>query len=100
MTTNTPDADLIACPRCGRSDSHDHDVLDLPDARVATGYLPGMIFGTGGNNLASPTPRRSRVEGCSSCDEDPQGLRVMPPHDASERCESGKRSHCSCGSCF
>jgi hypothetical protein len=23
-----------------------------------------------------------------------------PYHDASERCESGKRAHCSCSTCF
>lgn len=25
---------------------------------------------------------------------------MMPPHDASPRCESGKRNHCTCDTCF
>jgi hypothetical protein len=25
---------------------------------------------------------------------------MMPSHTARERCESGKREHCSCGVCF
>lgn len=30
-----------------------------------------------------------------------EGRRVMgPPHYASSNCESGKRSHCSCDTCF
>jgi hypothetical protein len=44
----------------------------------------------------NPT-RRGRLAGCSFCDEHP-GL--MPPHDASSRCESGKHSHCTCDVCF
>lgn len=24
----------------------------------------------------------------------------MPPHRASRRCESGKRAHCTCGTCW
>ena len=29
-----------------------------------------------------------------------EGTDFAPPHDASRRCESGKRSHCSCDTCF
>lgn len=25
---------------------------------------------------------------------------MMPSHDASPRCESGKRNHCTCDTCF
>lgn len=25
---------------------------------------------------------------------------MAPPHDASTRCKSGRRSHCSCDACF
>jgi hypothetical protein len=44
--------------------------------------------------------RQYRVEGCSTCARDPEGNQIMPPHDASNRCESGRRSHCSCDTCF
>lgn len=35
---------------------------------------------------------------CSYCD----GVKgdFHPPHDASDRCESGKHNHCSCDECF
>lgn len=42
--------------------------------------------------------RRRTVAGCPTCDADPDGFR--PYHDASLRCESGGRPHCSCGVCF
>ena len=44
--------------------------------------------------------RRSRVENCSTCATDPNREKLMPPHDASNQCESGKRDHCSCDTCF
>ena len=44
--------------------------------------------------------RRYRVPGCSTCDRDPEGKALMPPHDASDDCESGKHEHCSCDTCF
>jgi len=44
--------------------------------------------------------RRSRVEGCSICATDPERKQMMPPHDASTRCESGSHTHCSCDTCF
>jgi hypothetical protein len=36
---------------------------------------------------------------CKFCDEH-RGDEMMPPHDASSRCESGKRNHCTCDTCF
>lgn len=38
---------------------------------------------------------------CSMCDrfrtgDDP----MMPHHEASDRCQSGKRSHCTCDTCY
>ena len=44
--------------------------------------------------------RNSRVAGCPTCDRDPEGKELMPPHHASLRCESGFRPHCSCDICF
>lgn len=36
---------------------------------------------------------------CVTCDAHRPG-QMMPPHDASPRCESGKHSHCTCDTCF
>jgi len=51
--------------------------------------------------LESPlAPRRWMQPGeCAYCDahrSDP----MMPSHTPSERCESGKRPHCTCDICF
>ncbi len=58
-------------------------------------------YSDGSPGLPRPaTPSRRRVvEGCDYCAKyghEP----MMPRHDASRRCESGKRSHCSCSRCF
>lgn len=38
---------------------------------------------------------------CKYCDrERDAGSTFHPPHDASQRCESGKHSHCTCDTCF
>lgn len=38
------------------------------------------------------------------CDECQRGLarddRMLPMHTASEACESGKRAHCTCDTCY
>lgn len=45
--------------------------------------------------------RRTRIQGCTSCDSYGHGKYSMgPPHDASNSCQSGKRSHCTCDTCF
>lgn len=36
---------------------------------------------------------------CTYCDKHKPG-EMMPSHDPSERCESGKRPHCTCDACF
>lgn len=36
---------------------------------------------------------------CQTCARLAKG-EMCPPHDASPRCESGKRNHCSCDTCF
>lgn len=44
--------------------------------------------------------RRRRPAGeCAYCDRDGDDP-MMPRHTASERCESGKRPHCTCDTCF
>lgn len=37
---------------------------------------------------------------CKTCDADRDKVGNTPFHDASARCESGKRNHCSCDACF
>lgn len=56
--------------------------------------------------LASPDealqPRRYILPwaaGCVTCAQHMPG-EMMPPHDPSPRCESGKRQHCTCDICF
>lgn len=36
---------------------------------------------------------------CPTCNELRPG-EMCPPHDASARCESGRRNHCSCDTCY
>lgn len=36
---------------------------------------------------------------CSCCDQH-RNDKMMPSHTASDRCESGKRNHCTCDTCF
>lgn len=49
--------------------------------------------------VQSPTARRQRDEGCLYCQQYQPG-EMMPPHDASPRCESGRRNHCTCDICW
>jgi len=47
--------------------------------------------------------RRHKCEpgACVYCDREREaGNSFHPSHDASPRCESGKRPHCSCSACF
>lgn len=38
---------------------------------------------------------------CAYCDRmRAEKVSFFPDHDASQRCMSGKRSHCSCDTCF
>ena len=50
---------------------------------------------------AEPTERRYILPAglCVTCTQH-LASEMMPPHDASPRCESGKRNHCSCDICF
>lgn len=50
----------------------------------------------------NPPRRHSAPEGeCLTCDgERARGNAHHPPHDASQRCESGGRPHCTCDACF
>jgi hypothetical protein len=47
--------------------------------------------------------RRHQVDDgdCVYCDREKAAANTFhPPHDASENCQSGKRPHCSCDTCF
>ena len=50
--------------------------------------------------LRGPSKRRHKLPPgeCKYCDGE-KGT-FHPPHDAADRCESGKRTHCSCDTCF
>lgn len=49
-----------------------------------------------------PAKRHKAPPGeCKLCDEERERRSDFhPSHDASDRCESGKRIHCSCDTCF
>ena len=67
----------IECGRCGRRFAR----ADMPD------------------HMKTHKRRHVDTSGdCRTCNEYLGGM--MPPHDASSRCESGWRSHCSCDTCF
>lgn len=65
-----------------------------------------MIYRSGWRNFiqepGQEPPLRRHIAinaGCKTCDEaGPNDF--MPPHDASAHCESGKRPHCTCDTCF
>jgi hypothetical protein len=46
-----------------------------------------------------PFIKRGLVAGCPTCDAHKPG-EMMPNHEASPYCESGKRAHCTCDVCF
>lgn len=54
------------------------------------------------NALRSKSRRHLLPKGeCAYCDrERATGNTFHPLHDASDRCESGKITHCSCDTCF
>lgn len=64
----------------------------------------GDILATFNRNVDKrPKPRRQHAEpgACKTCDAERQRNNTFfPPHDASPRCESGKRPHCTCDACF
>lgn len=53
------------------------------------------------NNRSEARSSKAPEGECAYCDrERKDGNDFHPPHDASPRCESGKRAHCSCDTCF
>ena len=43
--------------------------------------------------------KNRREEGCAYC-ETHKNDHMMPPHKASDHCESGKHPHCTCDICY
>ena len=61
------------------------DILDKEPVKMPELYNP---------------PRRIRFTvGCAYCKAHASDA-MMPHHDASPRCESGKHNHCTCDTCF
>jgi hypothetical protein len=52
--------------------------------------------------MPHPKHRHQRPKGeCVYCDREREaGNKHFPSHDASDRCESGKRPHCTCNVCW
>jgi hypothetical protein len=44
--------------------------------------------------------RDGSCEFCNKWGPAPGEIKLFPSHDPSTRCESGKRSHCTCDTCF
>lgn len=67
------------------------------DAELASGNLDAWRQVLG---FPAPPIRRCLlpVGECAYCDANRDEM--MPPHDASSRCESGKHPHCTCDTCF
>ena len=55
-----------------------------------------------GSSPPSPHPKhryRRPIGECTTCDAN-RNDSMMPSHTASDRCESGKRPHCTCDVCY
>lgn len=87
---------MINLPKGARvlssADVGSHEVVEVGVDDVIAALDPG--------SSGPPRCRRHRLARgeCPYCDE--QVSEFHPPHDASDRCESGGRSHCSCDVCF
>lgn len=84
------------CRRIALEQGADPDDVVATDRRDNEGYPIEMpIWMTLAESRLSTLPRGE----CASCDLN-RGVAMVPPHDASPRCESGKRPHCTCDTCF
>lgn len=102
----------VSCPECRRERRCNHcgaetgypctngrcsachlDVC-TPGGITTPGHGSGLPPGAGARHYVE---RRKRVVTCSTCQA---GDEPIPWHDASDRCESGKRTHCACDTCF
>jgi|DEB0MinimDraft_6_1074348.scaffolds.fasta_scaffold02773_15 hypothetical protein len=93
LVTDAPHADRVI--KCVARNAQDGAVMATAKSGKEYRYLP----------VGDLEIQRSRynvfVAGCPSCDArkdgtDPHG----PAHEASDRCESHRRPHCSCDRCY
>lgn len=68
----------------------------------AGAWFYGQSFNGRAASEASPVrvERRTYVDGCKTCESVKASNGFGPSHDASYGCESGKRDHCTCDTCF
>jgi len=61
----------------------------------------GLLDVASGRNPTLAKRHKAQPGECVYCDgERAAGNDFHPSHDASDRCESGRHSHCSCDTCF
>ncbi|MCR4294320.1 MAG: hypothetical protein NUW21_02205 [Elusimicrobia bacterium] len=84
-----PENGYIECAACG-------DQLTTEDEITAE------TDGTFTHARGCPTddPARTGPEECSACQRIAAAGGFGPSHDASPRCQSGGRDHCTCDTCF
>jgi len=67
----------------------------MPDAE------PGEVWIRGTRTDGDFSTSAVFLQGCSYCDDERANhTTFFPPHRARRRCESGKRPHCTCDTCF
>jgi hypothetical protein len=99
ITGKRPSAEV---PRVWRSDVYARDPNAMkPSGDFLTVQSILRIFGPPTTRRVSPATRAHWLPPgeCAFCDShhlDP----MMPYHDASSRCESGKHPHCTCDTCY
>lgn len=65
------------------------------------GHYAGEMDGSPGPNHKIKRLHQVDDGACAYCDREKAAANTFhPPHDASENCQSGKRKHCSCDTCF
>ena len=88
----------VPCRHCGTP--VDVDQCPPPTGLVcANCYAECMATQFRKMDQAQPTHRRQHVPNCGYCARY-RPTDMFPPHDASRRCESGQRDHCTCATCF
>jgi hypothetical protein len=96
-------AELPGPCHCGPESfmSSEKTSLAQREATQPIGRATAQHIGRDSRERPAPHARRRHklpAGECKSCDREKGSFH--PPHDASDRCESGKHSHCSCDTCF
>jgi hypothetical protein len=71
---------------------------DYRDAREATELLESLQPTVDALHRERAIAAGTIAEGCTYCEQHWPGM--MPSHTASPRCQSGRRNHCTCDTCF